>query len=435
MRLGAGEGIKAFGPASIKVSRGRVEVFGKELRTGDELVVHRLKSYPLVALEDSELELRLVNSSQIMSMPSDEPYFEWRDFASSLGSGRVNRVVVLGPIDSGKTSLSLTLLNYFTRAGASPALIDADVGQGFLAPPSFVALGYPIGQALGKRDFAVRCRWFVGDIKPEGRWQTITSMVTRYSELASSEGRRPLVVDTDGWVSSVDALRYKLELILGLEANVVIVLDKSLAGQLKGLEKIGVKVVYLRSPATRKGRDRDERRELRSDRYREHLANAKPLKVSLDDVIFVGMPFLEGEQLAGDLLKMAGVKVLSCRRVADALYVIASGKIPGELPREIFNEYGVREVVVVNEDELSGLYVSLVGQGRGCEALECPAILSKIDHEGRYVIFVTPCEGLKVKVVRCSHYRLTEEFREEKLDVYRYRAGVEAIPHERSQAA
>lgn len=48
-------------------------------------------------------------------------------------------VVLVGPTDSGKTTLSKILLNYATRKGHSPVFVDLDIGQGSITVPGMVA--------------------------------------------------------------------------------------------------------------------------------------------------------------------------------------------------------------------------------------------------------------------------------------------------------
>ena len=45
-------------------------------------------------------------------------------------------ILVTGPTDAGKTTLCTCILNQAINRGLRPAIIDADVGQGDLAPPA-----------------------------------------------------------------------------------------------------------------------------------------------------------------------------------------------------------------------------------------------------------------------------------------------------------
>lgn len=63
-----------------------------------------------------------------VSSPEEVPS-EWVDAAAQIGAGKARRVVVIGAVDSGKSTLCRFLLSEARRAGRSPALLDCDVGQ------------------------------------------------------------------------------------------------------------------------------------------------------------------------------------------------------------------------------------------------------------------------------------------------------------------
>ena len=49
------------------------------------------------------------------------------------------KVMIVGPTDSGKTTLSKILLNYAVRKGHQPIYVDLDIGQGSITVPGMFA--------------------------------------------------------------------------------------------------------------------------------------------------------------------------------------------------------------------------------------------------------------------------------------------------------
>ncbi len=49
------------------------------------------------------------------------------------------RVILVGPTDSGKSSIARILLSYAARRGHEPTYVDLDVGQGSITVPGAVA--------------------------------------------------------------------------------------------------------------------------------------------------------------------------------------------------------------------------------------------------------------------------------------------------------
>ena len=89
---------------------------------------------------------------------------EWADAAARLTGGEARRVLVLGPADSGKTTLCTLLLSIASDQGRSAVLVDADVGQKMCGPPACVTLGRTPGQAVPD------ALWFVGTTDPVHGW-------------------------------------------------------------------------------------------------------------------------------------------------------------------------------------------------------------------------------------------------------------------------
>jgi polyribonucleotide 5'-hydroxyl-kinase len=49
------------------------------------------------------------------------------------------QVMLVGPTDSGKTTLSKILVNYAVRKGSEPVFVDLDIGQGSITVPGMLA--------------------------------------------------------------------------------------------------------------------------------------------------------------------------------------------------------------------------------------------------------------------------------------------------------
>ncbi len=47
--------------------------------------------------------------------------------------------MLVGPTDSGKSSLSKLLLGYAARMGAQPTFVDLDIGQGAITVPGVIS--------------------------------------------------------------------------------------------------------------------------------------------------------------------------------------------------------------------------------------------------------------------------------------------------------
>ncbi|WP_440059923.1 Clp1/GlmU family protein [Thermogladius sp. 4427co] len=403
LKLARGEGVKLFGPLMLTVRDGVVEILGKKIGRGESIIIHRLKSYALLAVEDSELDLNLVNEAQIKKLEDNEPYLQWVSLIDSILETRPRVVVIVGDIDSGKSSMSTLILNKAIEKGMSPALVDADVGQADVAPPGYVSLAYPQAQVLWNRSLKPARMVFIGDIKPQRKTDAIIYSVKELVEEALSSNRYPVVVDTDGWMREVPAVLYKFRLIVALKPQFVIHIGEP-PSALGILERIGVRVITTPSPRVKKVRDRPERREYRSDRYREFFANAGIVKYNLSEVLFLDFPILQGSRV--DISNKAVYSSI----LAGKYFVVARSE-PKKLFEELSAKLGEDKVIVYPQGFEKGLYVSLVDGSR-----ECPGMVERIDFDQNILYVRTPCIDLRASIIKASNIRLTEDFREEYIE-------------------
>ena len=136
-------------------------------------------------------------------------------------------VVLIGGLDTGKSTLSRALLGAAVEAGRPAAFIDADLGQKTVGPPATVsskAIRGPVDlepEALAEADEL----WFVGSTSPEGHLLQVVTAVANLFRRAKDGGADFVVVDSSGLVSGIygQILKYhkvemlRPDLVVGLQ--------------------------------------------------------------------------------------------------------------------------------------------------------------------------------------------------------------------------
>lgn len=120
-------------------------------------------------------------------------------------------VFLIGGIDTGKTTFGIELVRRANQAGIEAALVDADVGQSVVGPPTTVGLKLCTGMAEIDLD-SVRSAddlSFVGSITPRGHLVPLVTGTAKLTERARRGGCRLIVVDTTGHVSGLSAQTLK----------------------------------------------------------------------------------------------------------------------------------------------------------------------------------------------------------------------------------
>jgi polynucleotide 5'-hydroxyl-kinase GRC3/NOL9 len=114
-------------------------------------------------------------------------------------------VLLVGGLDTGKSTLSRQLLETAAAAGRAAADLDADVGQKSVGPPAPISLkhvrsprdlepeSFPVEDALA----------FVGSTTPEGHLLPVVTGLAQLHRRALESGAEFVVVDSSGLVSGV----------------------------------------------------------------------------------------------------------------------------------------------------------------------------------------------------------------------------------------
>ncbi len=415
LELGEGESVRVFGPARVRVEEGLVSVLGAELGVGEEVEVDSLRSYLLKALRPSRVRLWLGGSARLEApRPGEEPYDEWVDVADSIldSCGDECRVMVVGPVDSGKTSFSAVLANRSLRRGLPPAIVDADVGQADIGPPGFVALGLPDSWVMWLRRVEPVSMRFVGSIEPGPVAGRLLSGVHSLVLEARARGAGVVVVDTDGWVSGWAALEVKVDMarILGA-SHVVVIGDPELYEFME--RSVDAEVRYVRSPEVLASRGPEERRRLRTENYKRFLDGpVRVLKLSEVKVqgSCLGAPPLGDERVKNAIESATGLRVLRLTRFPGGVCAVLDAEeevVDQAVLKGVHKRLQGMEVLLVTRGGMRRVLAALAGP----DGTEHPALLLEVDPETLEARFATRYQGPVTRVV-FGRMKLDEGYRE-----------------------
>lgn len=127
-------------------------------------------------------------------------------------------IVLLGGIDTGKTSFGLSVAEAARAQGIAVGYVDADVGQSTIGPPTCVGLKLCQGlEGVDADSVAIADELaFVGSTSPEGHLLPQVASTARLVAHARAAGCEIVIVDTSALISGVYAellKYYKLDLI------------------------------------------------------------------------------------------------------------------------------------------------------------------------------------------------------------------------------
>ena len=370
IRLMKDDVIRITGPARIEVKEGRILVAGATYGRGESLIIHKFRSYGIMALEETLINAILGEGAEIAKTSLDEEVIgEWLGLAKGLLADYLKiggaRILVIGPIESGKTSLTAFIANYFLQNGIEPSIIEADIGQEDLAIPGTVAYKKIRKKFLWQRELGFESIRFVGCISPSLCGDKV---VTAVIDLINKEKlMEPLIINTDGWVNTQAALLHKLELVRWIRPTHIVVTGVD-AYKLFQSALGNYRVLYAQPSKNKAIRDREIRRQLRRESYIKYFTEGSVRQVDLgaidllNSIIFAGKP-LNSDEL-GELLpcfKSEGIRVLYASIYKEYLNLIVAERDQSLTKCLPPKESGFRLRVYTPQDYV-GCLVGLVGE-------------------------------------------------------------------------
>jgi polynucleotide 5'-hydroxyl-kinase GRC3/NOL9 len=137
-------------------------------------------------------------------------------------------VLLVGGLDTGKSTLSRMILRAGVDAGRPSAFLDADVGQKTVGPPATISLKVVRSVADLEPDALATADAlsFVGSTSPQGHLLPVVTGVVALAQRARDGGTDMLVVDSGGLVSGISGQVLKYHKVEMLRPDIVVGLQR-----------------------------------------------------------------------------------------------------------------------------------------------------------------------------------------------------------------
>jgi polynucleotide 5'-hydroxyl-kinase GRC3/NOL9 len=401
------------GPASVQILSGSVEVFGAPLEIGEKIIIREGKRLPFEVKEKALFNMTLGESASFEEVEGSTIPFSWRETCEELLFRTPATVMVMGEVDSGKSSFCTFLVNTALKRQLKVALIDADLGQSDVGPPSTVGWCYVKNFIKDPFDIKAEDAHFVGLTSPSRVVNAVVESLTNFKEKALKGNVEFIVINTDGWVEGEEAVKYKVELTEKVKPNIVVGIQQKdeLTPLLKALKD--VKVYTVESPVAIRKRDREKRKILRELNYKKYLKGAKVQTLPLSWVklegAFLGVgvsPSIERIKQINEFLQLSP---LYCEETQNRLLIVLKrGQWLNFDSLKRLEEKIGKEVKIIVEGEERGLLVALqnsTGKFLGI------GILLEIDFKRKTMKVYTPVTR-DIATVSIGQIKLDRNFKE-----------------------
>ncbi|KAJ6842306.1 protein CLP1-like protein [Iris pallida] len=237
-------------PLRVRLVSGTAEIFGTELPPENWISIPPRHKFAIFTWHGATVELE--GTTEVEYVADETPMVSYVNVhaildarrsrakasqSAELDSSQGPRVIVVGPTDSGKSSLCRMLLSWACKQGWKPTFVDLDIGQGSITMPGCIAatpIELPIDAVEGI-PLEIPIVYFYGHTTPSVSAELYKVLVKELAQTlerqftGNAESRAAgMVINTMGWV---EGLGYELLLhaIDTLNANVVLVLGQVLA--------------------------------------------------------------------------------------------------------------------------------------------------------------------------------------------------------------
>ena len=215
---------------------------------------------------------------------------EWFDFLHVLEEER-GVAIILGATDTGKSTLAKFLVTNLCKRGLKMALVDADIGQSFLGPPTTIGLSVFKSDPNWEIVLSPPEIFFVGSTTPEGHFPIHLKGLKMMVDKAPSYGAEVIIVDTTGFVLGEAGKELKRRKIDLLSPRFIIALQKS--DEIEHIlelykENSLYKIYRLPLSDQVKPRSMEERRIYRTNRFQDYFRHSTIYELVINEVQIEG---------------------------------------------------------------------------------------------------------------------------------------------------
>ena len=302
-----------------------------------------------------------------------EEYFmpgDWLEIANQILKDR-GVVLVLGATDTGKSICSLLFANFWAKHGRKVGIVDVDMGQSDLGPPTtmgMVVINKPI-KSLG--EVSADILYFVGSTSPLNYFLPTVCGTKKLINEGKKREAEIIIVDTTGLVKGTTGRTLKENMIDIVSPCHIIALQRKdeLEHILKKFVLNEDVFIHRLSPCTEVRRKTYfQRREAREEKYREYFKEASSLKIDLGRLNIRGSYYYSGialdEEDLSFLKKTLMTEVIYGEKTPEGIFIIVKERFPERFSglfrvKKILN---IENIIITEEDKFKNLLVSLDDQ-------------------------------------------------------------------------
>jgi polynucleotide 5'-hydroxyl-kinase GRC3/NOL9 len=320
-----------------------------------------------------------------------------------INTGKV--ILIIGSVDTGKTTFVEYLAISAYNKGKKVAVVDADIGQSDIGPPTTIGWGFIEDNVKSLTEIKLRGLYFVGATSPQDYLTEQVIGTRKMVDRALQAGADFVVIDTTGLIHGELGKRLKTCKIELIEPDYVVILTYQ-DDEINFIPISEERIIKLTPSSYVKKKTPQFRKNKREDEFKKYFKDTTTLKLGFSEINTYKSYFLSGKILSQKELDyisntineivLHGELIVS----EDAFYIITADKVP---PINLL-KLGKKVYQKTPEDFFDTL-VALLDKNYYCVSL---AIIRNIDFNQKIINIISPIyvNKNKIKIIQFSNFKL-----------------------------
>ncbi|MFQ6050946.1 MAG: Clp1/GlmU family protein [Candidatus Hydrothermarchaeota archaeon] len=403
-----GEYLTIEGAARLNIKEGEVLIGEKEYFEGEEYIILRGDKIFVKAMKESTLEIFLGTGGSIKKVEQVIPESWVKAAKAILDHEKPCVSMIVGGVDTGKTTLTTYIANQCFENNLRTIVIDADLGQSSIGPPTTISLGIVNRKISRLSDLNMESGFFVGSTSPNHHLLQCISGLRLLLDKALQLKGDVILIDTSGMISGGPGRALKIHKTMLIKPNFLFILRKG--KELDYLINIfrNINVRPLEVPEEVRGTSREERRFFRELAFRNYFSNAREIEFDLKKVKVIGTFFGTGtvdEEMKYKISSFFKEKINYCENLGEGYLIVTEKPRQGRVRNDFDRQFKVLEKGF--EEQI------LVGLLDGDQELLDLGIMRRIDYSNKKAYVYSPTiDPDKINTIKLGSIRIKEDGKE-----------------------
>ena len=212
------------GPATVTLA-GTAYVLGKDVSNSDVLVgAGKILPFEIDSLCQININLDEGGESWLADQCSAGTTM-WQEIVNKILIEKFRTILLIGDTDTGKSSLATFIANLALKKNLKPAVIDADMGQGDLAPPTAIGGTIIENPITDLRNLYAQFFEFIGNTSPVGFEDVTINAIKQIVKKITTTDSDICIINTDGYIHN-NGIDYKVKMAKKLRSDLVVCLGE-----------------------------------------------------------------------------------------------------------------------------------------------------------------------------------------------------------------